>query len=173
MKYTKEQKEKATQLAVEMLKGINIPTTNSSSKIQTRIINESCKNQKEKQILIDALNSMLYIFDRGLGDGTIGRNRCDKAIESLKEVGIIYRDKKLKDCIVVTRGEERDVDSTKLTVVITKDGLKYNASGHINNRTNFVHLSADEEIDEVGMEEAGIDLDEIGVQIENREIEIV
>jgi len=74
--------------------------------------------------------------------------------------------------VTATRTTQRDIDSTNITVKIEKDGLGYNASGHINNRTNFVHLSADEEIDEVGMEEAEIDLDEIGIQIEDREIEL-
>jgi len=74
--------------------------------------------------------------------------------------------------VTATRTNQKDIDSTNITVKIEKDGLGYNASGHINNRTNFVHLSADEEIDEVGMEEAEIDLDEIGIQIENREIEL-
>lgn len=74
--------------------------------------------------------------------------------------------------VTATRTTQRDIDSTNITVKIEKDGLGYNASGHINNRTNMVHLSADEEIDEVGMEEAEIDLDEIGIQIEDREIEL-
>ena len=78
----------------------------------------------------------------------------------------------IEDSITVTEDGERDILSTKLNVKIIKNGLGYNASGHINNRTNRVQLSPNEEIDEVGMEEARIDLEDIEVKIENREIKI-
>ena len=74
--------------------------------------------------------------------------------------------------VTVTRTNEKDVDSTNITVKIVKNGLGYNASGHINNRTNWVHLTADEEIDEVGMDEAEIYLDEIEKKIEKRQIQL-
>ena len=89
-------------------------------------------------------------------------------LETIKRLKRIIKDFK----VIATRISLRDVDSTNIMVKIETGGLVYNANGHINNRTNMVHLSADEEIDEAGLEEIEIDLDDIARQIENREIEL-
>jgi len=51
MKYTKEQKEKAALKAVEIMENVSITSTKSSSKLQSRIINELCLLYKEIEFL--------------------------------------------------------------------------------------------------------------------------
>ena len=50
--------------------------------------NTATQSDKDKaETLAEALRDMLYIFDRDLPDGSIGRNTCDKAREALAEYG--------------------------------------------------------------------------------------
>ena len=44
-------------------------------------------DKDKAEALAEALRDMLYIFDRNLPDGSIGRNTCDKAREALAEYG--------------------------------------------------------------------------------------
>ena len=58
MKYTKEQKQKASKKAVEIMTGINIPTTKSSSSLQVKIINELSANYKKIEELEQQVNDL-------------------------------------------------------------------------------------------------------------------
>ncbi len=55
-----------------------------------RMSRDICAIQKENKLLAEnrrlrkALQNMLYLFDRGLTKGTIGRQTCDEAKEALK-----------------------------------------------------------------------------------------
>ena len=40
--------------------------------------------EKDWKAMMGALKSMLYVFDRGLEDGTMGRAVCDEAIAAMK-----------------------------------------------------------------------------------------
>jgi hypothetical protein len=79
--------------------------------------------------------------------------------------------------VTVTRGRQTDVDNQDITVEFTSKGLlgthKKEIEGHINNRTNFVHLSYDSPKQEKEFIHFGVlNLDKVIDSIENREIEI-
>jgi len=74
--------------------------------------------------------------------------------------------------IKVTRGSSKDIDSVNLTVEFTSGTYKEEVEGHINHRTNMVHLSAESEEQEEKLNKWGVDLDKIAIDIENREIEL-
>lgn len=74
--------------------------------------------------------------------------------------------------LTVKRGSHKDIDNQELTLTVQIGGLTSVVEGHINNRTNFVHLYAENEEQEKELTDMGVNLEDICVAIENREIEI-
>tara|TARA_R110000772_G_scaffold88986_8_gene184669 strand:+ start:2014 stop:2304 length:291 start_codon:yes stop_codon:yes gene_type:complete len=71
--------------------------------------------------------------------------------------------------ITVMKGEAIDVDSFKLDIRFQHGERQMTISGHINMRTNWVHLNSDEK-EEEALAKVGINLDDIGYQIEEKSI---
>jgi len=80
----------------------------------------------------------------------------------------------LKQAITVEaiRTTQRDCDSQNIEVKFTSGEQWKTVCGHINHRTNFVHLTANEEAQERELENWNIELDDIVTMIESREIEL-
>lgn len=74
--------------------------------------------------------------------------------------------------ISVVRGTERDIDSTNITVTFKSGEFTKSVDGHINNRTNFVHLTAEDNKQEKELIHWGIELDEVVLLIESMEGDI-
>jgi len=74
--------------------------------------------------------------------------------------------------ISVTRGQDKDIDSSNITVTFKSGGFTKVVTGHINNRTNWVHLTAEDYKQEKELQHWGIDLDEVVELIESMEGDI-
>ena len=71
--------------------------------------------------------------------------------------------------ITATLGQFTDVDNQRLEVKFQKGDAIKTISGHINMRTNWVHLDSDEKV-ENELNDWGVDVDDIGLQIEQKSI---
>ena len=74
--------------------------------------------------------------------------------------------------IEVRRGSEKDIDSTNIVVTFKSGEHTKKVYGHINNRTNWVHLTPTNFKQQKELIHWGVELDEVEIKIENREIEL-
>jgi|AntAceMinimDraft_17_1070374.scaffolds.fasta_scaffold358917_1 hypothetical protein len=77
--YNDTQDRRCTQFIAQL-----ITTSGHEDETQCNgeFITRACNNHEK---LVKALRDMLYIFDRDLGEGTIGREICDDAIKIYEE----------------------------------------------------------------------------------------
>lgn len=73
--------------------------------------------------------------------------------------------------ITVIRQQQKDIDSTNILVVFKDETLQLHLSGHINNRTNFVHLTYENYHEEL-LQEHNVEIDAVTLQIEDRDEQI-
>jgi len=145
-------------------------------KIFTRYqtIQTTCENGESKEFIINGIyqsSNTGYILS-GHRHYTIEKSKYGQMFLIFGTEKYLISENIVSDCptIIITakKGHSIDVDSSSLEVIFQKGDVIKTISGHINMRTNWVHLY-DEKV-EIELNDWGVDLDDIGLQIENRSI---